>query len=57
MSNSDAVMRWHREHLRQFKFNLNIETESDLIDWLDGIENKQGYIKELIRADMEKSRQ
>ena len=27
--------------------------ESDLWEWISGKENKAGYIKELIRADME----
>lgn len=30
--------------------------DSDLWDWLSGKENKAGYVKALIRADMERAR-
>ena len=30
--------------------------ESDIWEWLSGKENKAGYIKELVRADMERER-
>lgn len=45
---------WDRENTRQYKLKLNKNTDADLIAWLDSIENRQNYIKELIRADMEK---
>lgn len=31
-------------------------TEADLIEKLESVENKAGYIKSLIRADIEKSK-
>lgn len=34
---------------------LNNKTDADVLAWLAKHENKQGYIKELIRADMERS--
>ena len=33
------------------KFNLN--TDSDILKYLDTLNNKQGHIKKLIRQDME----
>lgn len=30
--------------------------EADIWEWLSGKENKAGYIKELVRADMERER-
>lgn len=33
---------------------LNKKTDADLIAWLNQQQNRQGYLKELIRADMEK---
>ena len=30
--------------------------ESDLWEWLSGMENKAGYVKDLIRADMEREK-
>lgn len=52
----EASMKWHKKHLTQIKFNLNNETESDIIEWLETKPNKQGYIKELIRADIAKQK-
>ena len=33
---------------------LNKGTDADILERLDQVENKQGYIKELIRADISK---
>lgn len=47
---------WDRENTKQYKLKLNKNTDADLITWLDSIENKQSYLKDLIRADMDKSK-
>lgn len=39
----------------QIKFVLNKNIDADIIDWLGTKPNKQGYIKELIRRDMEQN--
>lgn len=36
----------------QLHFKLNKKTDADILEKLASVENKQGYIKELIRADM-----
>ncbi len=41
---------WDREHTTQFKLKLNNRTDRDILDWLNGLDNKQGSVKELIRA-------
>lgn len=51
-----ASMKWHKKHLTQIKFNLNNETDSDIIEWLEAKDNRQGYIKSLIRADIAKNK-
>ena len=45
--------QYAKEKLRQIKFTLNKETDRAEIEWLEMQPNKQGYIKELIRKDME----
>lgn len=40
---------------KQIHFKLNIKTDADIIEYLGKQDNKQGYIKELIRADMKKA--
>lgn len=47
-----ADAKWQKANIKQVKFNLNITTDKDIIDWLNSIDNKQGYFKELIRKDI-----
>lgn len=49
-----AQMKYNKEHTKQVTLRLNKRTEADIIDWLELIPNKQGYIKALIRLDMER---
>lgn len=39
----------------QVKMKLNIKNDKDILEQLEKVESKQGYIKALIRADLEKS--
>lgn len=45
-------MQYAQEHFRQIKFNLSDIYDKDIISHLDSVQNKQGYIKSLIRADI-----
>ena len=47
-----AQAKYDKDNTVQVKLKLNKKTDADIISWLDDINNKQGYIKELIRADM-----
>lgn len=49
-----AVARYDAKNTKQFKMKLNLKTDADIIEWLDNQPNKQGRIKELIRADIQK---
>lgn len=44
--------KYNRSHTVQIPIRLNLKTDADIIAHLQGIENKQGYIKDLIRKDM-----
>lgn len=46
--------RYQSKHARQYVFRVFDTTDADMIAHLDSKENKSGYIKELIRADMNK---
>ena len=48
------TLRFQKQNLKQIAFMLNKSTEADLLSWLESQENRQGYIKSLIRADMAK---
>lgn len=47
-----ANMKWASNNLRQIKFSFHLEKDSDIIEKLDSVDNMQGYVKELIRADI-----
>ena len=40
---------WDKNNTTQFKIKLNNNTDRDIIEWLDSLENKQGTVKEMIR--------
>lgn len=50
-SNVKASMKYNQANVKQFKLNLNKKTDADIIEVLESKENKQGYIKDLIRND------
>ena len=51
---NEVYARYQKAHVRQIKLALNITTDADILARLDSVDNKQGYIKQLIRADIAK---
>ena len=47
-----AVEKYNRTHVIQIVLKLNRTTDADIIERLDTMDSKQGYIKRLIREDM-----
>ena len=47
-----AVEKYDRNNTRQIKLKLNIKTDADILNKLDSVDNKQGYVKESIREKM-----
>ena len=47
-----ASIKYNKENTVQISLKLNRTTDADLIDSMNKIANKQGYIKELIRRDI-----
>ena len=45
-------IKYDRENTKRVYIKLNKNTDSDILAYLDSKQNKQGYIKELIRKDM-----
>lgn len=45
--------RYNRKNTVPVQFRFNRKTDADVIAHLATVENKQGYIKALIRADIE----
>lgn len=50
-----AKAKYDAANTVQFKMKLNRKTDADILARLDEMDNKQGYIKSLIRADIERS--
>lgn len=48
-----AQVKYDKANTRQITFKFNLSTDADILKKLDEVENRQGYIKELIRKDIE----
>lgn len=51
-----ANAAYNKRNVKRYVVNCTCTTESDIIEYLEGKSNKMGYIKDLIRADMEKNK-
>lgn len=49
-----AISKFQREKMTAVLLRLNKNTDADVIRKLDAVPSKMGYIKELIRQDIEK---
>lgn len=49
-----AQAKYDAENTRQVHLKLNRRTDSDILERLDAVPSKQGYIKRLIREDLAK---
>lgn len=48
-----ANARYAKTNMKQIKLTLNRNTDADILARLEACPNIAGYIKELVRADME----
>lgn len=56
MDSSKAAALWDRTNTIQYKMKLQRRTDADIIALFETLENKQGYIKQLIRSDIDGAR-
>ena len=49
-----AQRRYDAKNTRQVHIKLNLRTDKDVLEKLDEVQSKQGYIKRLIREDLER---
>lgn len=47
-----AQDKYDRSNTVQVHLKLNLHTDKDILDRLNSVPNKQGYIKDLIRRDI-----
>lgn len=48
-----AQIKYDKANTRKITFKFNLKTDADILERLDSVDNRQGYIKEIIRNDME----
>jgi hypothetical protein len=48
----NAIAKYKHEWQRQFAFAVQKKTRPKMIEYLDSIENKQGYLRHLVAMDM-----
>lgn len=51
MGKYKAQEKYDKANTVQVRLKLNKKTDADIIEKLDSVDNKQGYIKTLIRKD------
>lgn len=54
MADSPAKKAWVAAHTTRVVMNLNHNTDADILKKLSEVPSKQGYIKALIRDDLER---
>lgn len=47
-----ASAKYDKDHTARISLKLNLSTDADVLEKLRSVENMQGYIKGLIRADI-----
>lgn len=50
-----ATAKYDKLNTKQVILKLNKTTDKDIIERLEGVDSKMGYIKDLIRADINRS--
>ena len=55
MDKTKYDLEYQKENVKQVKFTLNKNTDQDIIKKLDTVQNKNGYLKDLIRKDIKKT--
>ena len=57
MANTEYLAQYEKENIRQIRLKINRKTEPEMLEWIEKQENIQGYIKQLIRKDMEEQKE
>lgn len=49
-----AQEKYQKENITRVVLKLNKKTDSDLLEWIESLDNKQGAIKEILRQHINK---
>lgn len=50
-------VEFQKNNTTRIRFQLNNEYDADIIEFMNTLSNKNGYLKELVREDMKKRSQ
>lgn len=50
-----AINKFNKEKTKSVQLRLNINTDADILEKLENVASKMGYIKRLIREDIQKN--
>ena len=56
LTGSKASQRYAKENVLKVIVGINRRTEPELVEKVESVENRSGYIKDLIRADIASQR-
>lgn len=48
--------KYDKKNTKQYRLKLNLNTDIDIIEWMDRQESKQGAIKRLIRSEIKSTK-
>ena len=51
-AHKQAILKYQAKSIKQIPLRLNRNTDADIIEWLDGKDSVNGYLKDLIRRDI-----
>jgi hypothetical protein len=54
--NYKYTKKYDQHNTTKVSLKLNINTDADIVEYLSKVDNKQGTIKQLIRDDIERSK-
>lgn len=52
---AEKIQKWKKDYDRRYYLKLNAHTDPDIVEKFKHVESIQGYIKALVRADIEKN--
>lgn len=50
-----AINKFNKEKTKLVNVRLNVNTDADILEKLETVDSKMGYIKRLIREDIQKN--
>lgn len=56
ITGKESVKKYHEKAILHVGINFNRSTEPELVKKIEGLANRSGYIKDLVRKDVEREK-